>query len=393
MTTTTLILSLLLAAAFVFILRLTKRLDSSRSEKHALEIELARYRERLSSIDSESEERFDRIARKVILDNSSRLSSENRDAIARLIDPMKENLENFRRAYSEAYTTEAEKRASLDSQIKDLLEMNQKVSSAAGRLADVIKGNSNAQGKLGEIVLENILDTAGLVRGRDYISQKTLDSDSSARPDIVINCPDNRHIVIDSKVSVTDYSRMCESDEPTLRRQYGEAHVKSIKRHIDKLRRTNYQELLGCGSPDFVMMFIPHEGAYLSAMQLSPELWQSAFDANVIIVSPTHLLSVVRLVAMMWRQDKQNRHALTIAEHGGKMLDKLAAFIEDMTRLRNSLKAASAAFDAAAVKLEGRGGIRSLGEKMQSLGAKASKAMPQRLTFCDDNKETTDDNP
>lgn len=393
MTTTIiiLILSLLLAAAAVIIFILMKRLDASRAGGHALEVELARCRERLAVIDTESEEHFDRIARKIIIDNSSRLSGENREAIARLIDPMKENLENFRRAYSEAYTTEAEKRAALDSQIKDLLDSNQRISRAAGRLADIIKGNSGAQGKLGEIVLENILDAAGLVRGRDYLSQKTIDSESAARPDIIINCPDNRHIIIDSKVSVTDYSKMCDADDPVQRRQYGEAHIKSLKRHVDKLRRTNYQEFLGGSTPDFVMMFIPHEGAYLAAMQLAPELWQTAFDGNVIIVSPTHLLSVVRLVAMMWRQDKQNRHALRIAEQGGKMIDKLAAFIDDMSKLRNSLKAAGAAFDAAAIKLEGRGGIRSIGEKMQELGAKASKSIPPRMTEGCATDDTGDD--
>ncbi len=382
-----LILSLLLVAASVIILILMKKLATCRAGQHVLDIELARCRERLAVIDTESEEHFDRIARKIIFDNTSRLSGENREAIARLIDPVKENLENFRRAYSEAYTSEAEKRAALDSQIRELFDSNQRISMAARRLSDIIKGNTGAQGKLGEIVLENILDAAGLVRGRDYLSQKTIDGDSAVRPDIIVNCPDNRHIIIDSKVSVTDYAKMCDADDATQRRQYGEAHVRSLKRHIEKLRRTNYQDFLGGSTPDFVMMFIPHEGAYLAAMQIAPELWQTAFDSNVIIVSPTHLLSVVRLVAMMWRQDKQNRHALRIAEQGGKMIDKLAAFVDDMSKLRNSLKAAGAAFDAAAIKLEGRGGIRSIGEKMQELGAKASKTMPPRMTTKDDDDQ------
>ena len=175
MTTTIiiLILSLLLAAVIIFFLM--KKLDASRAGGHALEVELARCRERLAVIDTENEEHFDRIARKIIIDNSSRLSGENREAIARLIDPMKENHENFRRAYSEAYTTEAEKRAALDSQIKDLLDSNRRISTAAGRLADIIKGNSGAQGKLGEIVLENILDAAGLVRGRLKLAYAPLE--------------------------------------------------------------------------------------------------------------------------------------------------------------------------------------------------------------------------
>jgi len=294
---------------------------------------------------------------------------------------MKENLEEFRRSYTEAYGKESEKRAMLDQQLRELFNLNRAIGDETRRLGEALKGNTSVQGIWGEIVLENILERSGLLRGQDYFVQKTVDAnESKARPDIVICCPGGRNIVVDSKVSLSDYIRMLNATDRAAAKTYGDAHVASVRKHIAELKRKNYQELLSGSNADFVMMFIPHEGAYLAAMQLDDTLWQTALDSRVIIVSPTHLVSVVKLVEQLWRQDKQNRNAIEIAELGGKMLDKISNFIGDMNKIKSNLDSAQRAFDSAMVRMEGRGGIRSISENMRDKGIKGARDLPPRLT-------------
>lgn len=324
-------------------------------------------------------ERFTAIATEVLQANSRQFNELSRQQIAELLAPMKENLDEFRRNYTESYGHESEKRAMLQQQLNELFAINRSIGEETRRLTDALKGNAGVQGQWGEMVLENILERSGLLKGQDYEIQRTVDdSESRARPDIIIRCPGNRNIVVDSKVSISDYLRMLNATDRQSLKAAGDAHVASVRKHVAELRRKNYQDLLNGNNPDFVMMFIPHEGAYIAAMQLDSNLWQSAFDSRVIIVSPTHLVSVVKLVELMWRQDKQNRNAVEIAQTGTKILDKLANFLTDMQRINSSLEGARRAYDAAMTKLEGRGGLRSLGETMRDKGIKAAKDLPER---------------
>ncbi len=326
-------------------------------------------------------ESFAAIAAESLQRNSGLLTEQSRMQLAELIAPMKTNLDDFRRAYTDAYGKESEKRAMLEQQLNELFRLNHNISEETRRLGEALKGNSGVQGQWGEMVLENILERSGLQSGQDYYVQKTVDAaDSKARPDVVIACPGGRNIVVDSKVSLTDYMRMLNAPDRKAAKAAGEAHLASVRKHVAELRRKSYQDLLSGRNADFVMMFVPHEGAYLAAMQLDNELWQTAFDSRVIIVSPTHLVSVVRLVEMMWRQDKQNRNAVEIADLGSKMLDKLSNFLNDMAKVSAGLDSARKAYDAAMTKLEGRGGIRSIGENMRDKGVKASRDLPPRQT-------------
>lgn len=371
------------AAAIIFILKHNRRLSA---DNRRLTVEKAVADERLSLLqqqmlkDNNSErDRFSSLAAEALRRNSQTLTEQSRSQIAELLAPMKENLDNFRRAYTDAYGKEAEKRAMLDQQLRELFSLNRTIGDETRRLGEALRGNTSVQGAWGEMVLENILERSGLLRGQDYFVQKTVDDqDSRVRPDIVITCPGKRNIVVDSKVSLTDYIKMLNATDRAAARACGEAHVASVRKHVAELKRKNYQDLLDGNNADFVMMFIPHEGAYLAAMQLDDTLWQTAFDSRVIIVSPTHLVSVVKLVEQMWRQDKQNRNAVEIADLGARMLDKLANFIADLNKIKNSLDSARRSYDSAMVRLEGRGGIRSIAEDMRDKGIKGARDLPPR---------------
>lgn len=388
METLLIILALCCAITIIAVAALARRNRHLTAENRELALSKARAEERLAVMqehkadnDAETRERFAAIAADVLQRNSQSLTEQSRLNIAELLGPMKENLEEFRRSYTEAYGKESEKRAMLDQQLRELFNLNRAIGDETRRLGEALKGNTSVQGIWGEIVLENILERSGLLRGQDYFVQKTVDAnESKARPDIVICCPGGRNIVVDSKVSLSDYIRMLNATDRAAAKTYGDAHVASVRKHIAELKRKNYQELLSGSNADFVMMFIPHEGAYLAAMQLDDTLWQTALDSRVIIVSPTHLVSVVKLVEQLWRQDKQNRNAIEIAELGGKMLDKISNFIGDMNKIKSNLDSAQRAFDSAMVRMEGRGGIRCISENMRDKGIKGARDLPPRLT-------------
>lgn len=380
-----------LAVAIVLILKLQKRNRELSEENRRLALENARTDERLTvlaenevRLQEASRDRFAAMAAEALEHNAKTLSEQHRLQIAELLAPMKENLDSFKKSYTDAYGKESEKRAMLEQQLNELFKLNKNIGEEARRLGDALKGNTSVQGQWGEMVLENILERSGLLRGQDYFVQKTVDAaDSKARPDIVISCPGDRNIVVDSKVSMSDYIKMLNAEDRQSVKSYGEAHVASVRKHVAELKRKNYQDLLSGRNADFVMMFIPNEGAYLAAMQLDNTLWQTAFDSRVIIVSPTHLVSVVKLVEMLWRQDKQNRNAIEIAELGTKMLDKLNNFLNDMGKIKSNLESAQKAYDAAMTKLEGRGGMRSIGENMRDKGIKGARELPPRQTYTD----------
>ena len=378
-----------LGIAVAIIVKLQKHNRALSEENRRLALDNARTDERLNLLSENqareqenARDRFAAMAAEALEYNAKSLNEQNRMQIAELLAPMKENLDSFKKSYTDAYGKESEKRAMLEQQLNELFKLNRSIGEEARRLGDALKGNTSVQGQWGEMVLENILERSGLLRGQDYFVQKTVDAvDSKARPDIVISCPGERNIVVDSKVSMSDYIKMLNAEDRQSVKAYGEAHVASVRKHVAELKRKNYQDLLSGRNADFVMMFIPNEGAYLAAMQLDNTLWQTAFDSRVIIVSPTHLVSVVKLVEMLWRQDKQNRNAIEIAELGTKMLDKLSNFLTDMSKIKSNLESAQKAYDSAMTKLEGRGGMRSIGENMRDKGVKGARDLPPRQTY------------
>lgn len=357
----------------------------------AARADMARQREDFDRINAASEARFKEMAAHALATNSESLRKASVNSMAEVLAPMRENIENFRRTISERYTEEARERFALGKSLQQLMTLSRAVSDETARLTSALKGNSRVQGEWGEMVLDNILRAAGFRKGFEYTVQASGQTDEGQRlrPDVIINYDGDNHIVIDSKVSIQDYLKMIEADSDASRDAYARAHLASVRKHIGELARKPYRDLAGQNTFDYVLMFVPNEGAFLSAINLDPQLWQTAMDGHVIIISPTHLLAVVKLIEQMWRQDKQNRNALAIAEEAGKMLNKFSAFLEDMARIEKSVGQAGETLREALRKLStGTGSLVSRAQKIEQLGAKAKKTMPQR--FIGDSDEETE---
>lgn len=395
MITVVVILAAALAGALAAVFVLWGKLSAARVENARLgercaasDSALARQKADIEQINADFEKRFSQLATRVLALNSETLRQQNTHGLSEVLAPVKQDLENFKRSITEYYSQEARERFSLGERIRDLVDLNNTVSRETRRLTDALKGNSRLQGEWGEIILDNILEQAGFRRGYEYTVQETVtDADGNRlRPDVVINYTEGRKIIIDSKVSIQAYINMLNADSEAGREQYARAHIMSVKKHIAELRTKSYQDVVGDGRFDHVLMFIPHEGAFLAAMNLDPKLWQTAYDSHVLIISPTHLMSIVKLIEQMWRHDKQNRNALAIADEAGKMLDKLRGFLDDMDRLDKSISSARDAWNTAFGKLTGGPGtLIARAQKLEQLGAKSKKNLPPRYTADDDN--------
>lgn len=338
--------------------------------------------------EKEAEQRFADIAARTLAGNAESLRLQSSATLAEVLAPMKENLENFRKAFTERYDREAAERFSLSEKVGELARLNYAIGQETRRLTDALKGNSGVQGDWGEIMLDNILEHAGLRRGVDYkVQQSVTDAEGRRlRPDVVISYTGDRKLIIDSKVSIQDYLAMLRADDESMRSRYARAHVASVRKHVSELKNKSYQDIVDGGKVDFVLMFIPHEGAYMAAMSLDESLWQTAYDSRVLIISPTHLLSIVRLVEQMWRRDRQDRNAEEIARQAGLLLDKLRGFTEDMDRMDRSLVAAREAWDAAFSKLtKGPGNLMSRAASLQALGASPRKPIGPRYLAPEDD--------
>lgn len=350
--------------------------------------EKARLTERISHLQAENErnsaegrESFRVLANEVLLENSRTLAEQNMGRLREVLAPVKENLDEFRRNFTERYDRESHERFSLRDRIGELVELNRSIGAETRRLTDALKGSPQIQGQWGEMILDNILSHAGLRKGEDYIVQETVSTDEGRmlRPDVVLNYTEGRKIIIDSKVSIQAYLRMMEAPDADSRENMAKAHLVSVRKHVEELRSKSYQDFVGRTGADFVLMFIPHEGAFLAAMDLDRSLWEKAYDSRVLIISPTHLMSVIKLIEQIWRHDKQNRNALEIARQAGLMLDKFRGFIEDMERMDRSINSVRDAWNGAFSKLtSGNGNLVGRAARLRDLGAKSTKDIPAR---------------
>lgn len=323
------------------------------------------------------DDRFRALATQVLDDSRRNLSRDTAQQMASLLTPLRHDIEAFNRTIDEKYSREASERGALREKIEELHRLNLSLGQEARQLADALRGNSKVQGDWGEMILSRLLEQAGFTEGREFEVQKNVKDESGAnfRPDVVVHFPDRGCVVIDSKASLTAYVNLCGADSDAERRSAGAAHVASVRAHVKELAAKNYQDFVGSDRKlDFVMMFIPNEGAYIAAMQLAPELWQEAYDRRVLIISPTHLFSVLKLVQQMWQHDDQTRNATKIAEEAGKMYDKFVGFLNDMAAVENRLNQAMEAHSSAMKKLsDGTGNLIKRAEDLRKLGAKAAK--------------------
>ncbi|MFI3240386.1 MAG: DNA recombination protein RmuC [Bacteroidales bacterium] len=337
-------------------------------------------------LQEQAQSQFKLLANEIFDEKSKRFKESSESRLSEILTPLKENIDAFKKTINENYSTEAKERHSLNDRIRELIELNHSIGKEAKDLTMALKGNSKVQGDWGEMVLENILEKSGLVRDREFFVQSSTDLDGNVirneqgrvlRPDILIKFPDEKLLVVDSKVSLTAYLRYINSEDADEQQLSIKQHITSIRSHVTELRDKRYQDYVGRNT-DFVMMFIPNEAAYISAMQFDHNLWQDAYDAGVLIISPTHLISVLKLIYQLWSHDKQTRNAINIAEESGKLYDKFASFVTDMGKIEKGLNSTQNSFNDAMKKLQtGTGNLMTRAEKIKALGAKASKSLPK----------------
>ena len=351
-----------------------------REENSRLQERLKFIEEEKEKINKETELRFKNLAGEILHNNTIAFKEQNESRLNEILTPLKDNIEQFKKTIIESYSSESRERFSLQERIKELIELNQSIGKEAKDLTLALKGNNKVQGNWGEMILENILEKSGLEKGREFVVQESTYNDEDKRliADVVVNYPDGRKIIIDSKVSLKTYTDIVNCDNPEELKELHKKHLLSIRNHISILKAKKYQDYIGSEKAEFVMMFIPNEGAYICAMQLDPSLWQDAYDNRVLLISPTHLISALKLIEQLWRHDRQTRNAIEIATESGKMYDKFVGFIEDMKLIEKSITNAQTNYNKAISKLhQGPGNLISKAEKLKEMGAKASKSLPQ----------------
>lgn len=360
-----------------------------REMEDRLRLQASKAEEQIRQQQSKSEEQsriyFRSIAQDVLKQQSDSLKSQNNEMIAMVLDPVKTKLEEFSKTVSDSYVKETAARQSLCDQIDRLIKLNSDIGQEARNLTSALKGDSKVQGDWGEMVLQTLLESAGMVEGQNFFTQVTRDETQRTltddegnrmRPDVVVNLPDDHKMVIDSKVSLKAYTEYMSATDDLSRQEAGKRHIRSVTSHIDELGDKQYQKVIKKAA-DHVMMFIPNEGAYYAAMQLNPDLWKYAYDRNVVMVSPTHLFSVMQIVAQLWQQDRQNKYALEIAKAGGELYDKFATFYQHFLDIEKEMNDVSKKFDRCRQDIENRQGMIAKAHKLRDLGASATKMLPE----------------
>lgn len=321
------------------------------------------------------------LGKNLVQQGSIVLRNENELKLNALLNPLKERLQAFENEVKIANRQDIERFTSMETIVKSLSEQHLKMHSTAQNLVDALRGDQKTQGDWGEMALERILETSGLEKNREYFIQNSFkdENNNQLRPDVIIHLPDNKHIVIDSKVSLKSFEKFVNENDDSSRKTALINHLISIKSHIKLLGEKDYSHLPGITSPDFVLMFIPLESSFALAIKEEPSLYQMAWDKRVVLVTPSTLLATLKTVGSIWKQERQNRHALEIAEHAGRLYDKFAGFIDDMEKIGSKQREANIAFDAAMNKLStGNGNIIRSAQKLKEMGAKAKKSLNRK---------------
>ena len=333
----------------------------------------------LQSARDELSSQFKNLANEILEEKSKRFSEQNQQSLGQLLEPLKSRLQEFQGKVEQVYVQEGKDRSALAEQVRQLMELNKTVSQEANNLTKALKGSNKTQGNWGELILKRVLETAGLRKGEEFDVQESHTTGDGKRlqPDVVLHLPEDRHLVIDAKATLVAYEDYASAEDDKHRDAALKRHLDAVRAHIKGLSDKNYQDLYGLKSLDFVLMFVPIEPAFMLAVTHDRDLFMDAWNKNVLLVSPSTLLFVVRTVASLWRQEAQNRNAQDIAKRGAELYDKLAGFVEDMESLGNRLSQAQKDYDGAINKLStGRGNLIRQAEMLKKLGVKPNKALP-----------------
>ncbi len=322
---------------------------------------------------------FELLAQRIFEEKTNTFSQKSKDQISTILQPLQQRLENFERKVDQTHKDYIISNASLKEQILGLKDLNQQMSQETLNLTKALKGDNKVQGNWGELVLERVLEKSGLEKDREYFVQSHFirEDGSRALPDVIIKLPDDKQIVVDSKVTLVAYEKYVNQDDDTLKQEYLKQHVQALQRHVDQLSAKNYQDLSKSSSLDFVLLFVPIETAFSVVINTDPNMYNRAFEKNIVIVTPSTLLATLRTIDTMWNTEKQQRNALEIAKQAGALYDKFYGLITDLTNVSKKMQGVQKDFDLAMNKLsQGRGNLISSVEKLKKMGAKAKKTLP-----------------
>lgn len=369
--------------------------ESIRREKEFLNAELTRKStefENLQQLNIKREEEvelrqeqlrkdFELLANKILEEKSEKFTLQNKENIKQILSPLQEKIQGFEKKVEDSQKESISMHSSLKEQLIGLKDLNLQMTKEATNLTRALKGDSKMQGNWGELVLERVLEKSGLEKDREYFVQQNFTREDGTRvlPDVVLNLPDNKKMIIDSKVSLTDYERFVNADEDQ-RPIFLKSHINSIKRHVEQLSAKNYQDLYDIESPDFVLLFIPIEPAFAIAINEDNSLYNKAFEQNIVIVTPSTLLATLRTIDTMWNNEKQQQNAIEIARQAGALYDKFEGLVKDLTGVGKKIDDAKKDYSAAMNKLvDGKGNLITSVEKIKKLGAKAKKSLPEPI--------------
>ncbi len=364
--------------------RAAAELQATRDQAAAdLEAERQRHQAALAQLDkvrAELAASFEVLAQKVLEQRSQAFAQQSQTGLQSLLQPLSLQINEFKAKVEEVYRTEGLERSALKQQVEELARLNQTLRTDAQNLTEALKGSAKTRGNWGELMLGRVLEMAGLSEGTHYDVQVSHNTeDGRVQPDVVVHLPGDRHLVIDAKVSLVAWDELHAATDDATREAAQRAHVDSVRTHIRGLSEKNYQQLYKIGALDFVLMFVPIESAFMLAIGRDDRLFQEAWSRNVLLVSPSTLLFVVRTVAHLWRQEDQNRNALLIAERGAALLEKFSGFTESLNNVGEKLGQAQGAYDQALTRFAGTGGLLRQTEMLRDLGVKASKQVPDGL--------------
>ncbi len=362
---------------------LVGRLEKAKVEYLNLKEKLETQKAELEEIQKKFTTEFENVANKILEKNSEKFTAANQKNIGEVLNPLKEKILLFEKKVEDTYQKGLKDQTDLKAELKKLYDLNNKISEEANNLTKALKGDVKKQGNWGEVVLERILERSGLNEGEQGYQKQFSDTTEDGRriqPDIVINLPDNKHIIVDSKVSMIAYEKAVNSETEEERARHVKDHLLSLRQHIKGLSEKHYQTANKLNSPDFVLLFIPIEASFGVAIQEDQELFSFAWDQKVVMVSPSTLLATLRTISSIWQQENQTRNAIEIAKQGGALYDKFVGFIADMETIGKNLDTTRKTYDAAVNKLHtGAGNLVRRAENIKKLGAKATKELPQNL--------------
>ncbi len=340
---------------------------------------------------------FEIIATKLLEEKSQKFTEHNRTSLDIILNPLKDKIKSFEDKVESTYRAEAAERNTLKGSIEELMKLNKQISDEANNLSSALKGNTKQQGNWGEFVLEKILESSGLIEGENYVLQGEgmglVDNEGNRfQPDVIINLPDDKHVIIDSKVSLIAYEKLVNSNDTDSREKFIKEHITSLKNHVLNLSNKNYQDLIGIKSPDFVLLFVPIESSFSIATQHDKDLFEYAWSRKIVIVTPSTLLATLKTIASIWKQEKQTKNAIEIARQAGALYDKFVGFIEDLKKIGDQLNKTQQTYNEAYSKLHtGKGNLTSSVESIKRLGAKAKKQIDKNLLSEEDTAYLTED--